>query len=43
MHTHVHTHAQLASQTCNHAGEGKENILQARVQVHVKVRVPTED
>ena len=27
----------------HHAGEAKENILQARVQVHVEVRVPTED
>ena len=41
IHAYIHTHAQLASHTSDHAGEGKENISQARV--HVDVRVPTED
>ena len=39
----IHTYAQLASHASNHAGEGKGTILQARVQVHVKARVPTDD
>ena len=43
IHMYTHTHAQLASHTSDHAGEGKENTLQARVHVYVEVRVPTED
>ena len=30
IHTHARVHAKLVSHTSKHAGEGKENILQAR-------------